>query len=160
MLWFPGAVSWFFLPIHFRCLQKLNGTGWLCRKLCRGGLGEFLERDGLVWCRIFARFSILLGFVRIFACELQFHWKTSSGIFFRRFVFRFREITYAKNCVFACVHKEIDNALFHLTSFFYCCIIYAFYLHTFSVVISGEQSCCWTCCNGFKERWSCGDMGS
>ena len=27
-------------------------------------------------------------------------------------MFRFREITYAKNCVFACVHKEIDNALF------------------------------------------------
>ena len=30
--------------------------------------------------------------------------------FFGRFVFRIREITYAKNCVFHCVHKEIDNA--------------------------------------------------
>ena len=30
--------------------------------------------------------------------------------FFPRFVFRIREITYAKNCVFHCVHKEIDNA--------------------------------------------------
>ena len=35
--------------------------------------------------------------------------------FFGRFVFRIREITYAKNCVFQkeiryCVHKEIDNA--------------------------------------------------
>ena len=29
---------------------------------------------------------------------------------FRRFVFRIREIMYAKNCVFHCVHKEIDNA--------------------------------------------------
>ena len=27
-------------------------------------------------------------------------------------MFRFREITYAKNCAFACVHKEIDNTLF------------------------------------------------
>ena len=27
-------------------------------------------------------------------------------------MFRIREIRYAKNCVFACVHKEIDNALF------------------------------------------------
>ena len=27
-------------------------------------------------------------------------------------MFHIREITYAKNCVFACVHKEIDNALF------------------------------------------------
>ena len=26
------------------------------------------------------------------------------------FVFRIREITYANNCVFHCVHKEIDNA--------------------------------------------------
>ena len=25
-------------------------------------------------------------------------------------MFRIREITYAKNCVFHCVHKEIDNA--------------------------------------------------
>ena len=33
-----------------------------------------------------------------------------SSIFFRRFVFHIREITYAKNCVFHCVHKEIDNA--------------------------------------------------
>ena len=33
-----------------------------------------------------------------------------SSIFFRRFVFRIREITYANNCVFHCVHKEIDNA--------------------------------------------------
>ena len=30
--------------------------------------------------------------------------------FWGRFVFRIREITYAKNCVFHCVHKEIDNA--------------------------------------------------
>ena len=30
--------------------------------------------------------------------------------FSRRFVFRIQEITYAKNCVFHCVHKEIDNA--------------------------------------------------
>ena len=30
--------------------------------------------------------------------------------FFRQFVFRIREITYANNCVFHCVHKEIDNA--------------------------------------------------
>ena len=30
--------------------------------------------------------------------------------FFGRFVFRIREITYAKNCVFLCVHNEIDNA--------------------------------------------------
>ena len=33
-----------------------------------------------------------------------------SSFFFGRFVFRIREITYAKNCVFHCVHKEIDNA--------------------------------------------------
>ena len=26
-------------------------------------------------------------------------------------MFRVREITYANNCVFHCVHKEIDNAL-------------------------------------------------
>ena len=25
-------------------------------------------------------------------------------------MFRIREITYARNCVFHCVHKEIDNA--------------------------------------------------
>ena len=30
--------------------------------------------------------------------------------FFRRLVFHIREITYANNCVFHCVHKEIDNA--------------------------------------------------
>ena len=30
--------------------------------------------------------------------------------FFRPFVFRIREITYANNCVFHCIHKEIDNA--------------------------------------------------
>ena len=27
-------------------------------------------------------------------------------------MFRIQEITHAKNCVFHCVHKEIDNALF------------------------------------------------
>ena len=30
--------------------------------------------------------------------------------FFCRFVFRIQEITYANNCVFHCIHKEIDNA--------------------------------------------------
>ena len=33
-----------------------------------------------------------------------------SSIFFHRFVFRIQEITYANNCVFHYVHKEIDNA--------------------------------------------------
>ena len=33
-----------------------------------------------------------------------------SSIFFRRFVFRIQEITYANHCVFRCVRKEIDNA--------------------------------------------------
>ena len=61
-------------------------------------------------CRILGRFSIFLRFVRSSACELQFDWKTLSSFFFGRFVFRIREITYAKNCVFHCVHKEIDNA--------------------------------------------------
>ena len=35
---------------------------------------------------------------------------TLSSFFFCRFVFRIWEITSAKNCVFHCVHKEIDNA--------------------------------------------------
>ena len=30
--------------------------------------------------------------------------------FFHQFVFRIQEITYANNCFFHCVHKEIDNA--------------------------------------------------
>ena len=38
--------------------------------------------------------------------------KHRPAFFFGRFVFRLLEITYAKNCIFACIHKEIDNALF------------------------------------------------
>ena len=30
--------------------------------------------------------------------------------FFRQFLFRIQEIMYANNCVFHCIHKEIDNA--------------------------------------------------
>ena len=33
-------------------------------------------------CRILGRFSIFLRFVRTYACEQQFHWKTLSSIFF------------------------------------------------------------------------------
>ena len=33
-------------------------------------------------CRILDRFLIFLRFVRSFACELQFNWKTLSSIFF------------------------------------------------------------------------------
>ena len=55
-------------------------------------------------------FFDFLRFVRSYACEPQFDWKTLSSLFFRPFVFRIREITYANNCVFHCVHKEIDNA--------------------------------------------------
>ena len=35
--------------------------------------------------------------------------KYCPEFFFCRFVFRIREITHASNCVFHCIHKEIDN---------------------------------------------------
>ena len=63
-----------------------------------------------ILCRILGLFFIFLRFVSSYACELQFDWKTLSSIFFRRFVFCIREIMYANNCVFHCVHKQIDNA--------------------------------------------------
>ena len=87
-------LSWIFPILDFVTNAKLN---W------RAGCITAL-------CLILGRFSIFLRFVRSSACELQFDWKTLSRFFFGRFVFRIREITYAKNCVFHCVHKEIDNA--------------------------------------------------
>ena len=38
------------------------------------------------------------------------HVNCPEFFFFHRFVFRIREMTYANNCVFHCLHKEIDNA--------------------------------------------------
>ena len=35
-------------------------------------------------------------------------------------MFRIREITYAKNCVFHCVHKEIDNAFSPGDNYSFC----------------------------------------
>ena len=40
--------------------------------------------------------------------------------FFRRFVFRIREITYANNCVFHYVHKEIENAFSLGVNYSFC----------------------------------------
>ena len=40
--------------------------------------------------------------------------------FFCQFVFYIREITYANNCVFHCIHKEIDNAFFPGANYLFC----------------------------------------
>ena len=73
-----------------------------------------------ILCCILGRFSIFLRFVRSYACELHFDWKTLSIIFFCRFVFHIREIMCANNCVFHCVHKEIDNAFSPGDNYSFC----------------------------------------
>ena len=58
--------------------------------------------------RLFFDFSQICRIVKCMWTAIQL--KNIVQYFFRRFVFHIRQITYANNCVFHCVHKEINNA--------------------------------------------------
>ena len=61
-------------------------------------------------CCILGRFSIFLILSEVMHVTCNSIEKHLSSIFFCRFVFHIQEITYANNCVFHCVRKEINNA--------------------------------------------------
>ena len=71
------------------------------------------QLNGWVHNRPMSDFRPFFDFSQI--CQKLCMWiaiwlKNIVQYFFRRFVFRIWEIVYANNCVFHCVHKEIDNA--------------------------------------------------
>ena len=70
--------------------------------------------------KILGRFSIFPDLSEVMHVNYNSIEKHCPVFFFRRLAFRIREITYANNCVFHCVHKEIDNAFSPGANYSFC----------------------------------------
>ena len=108
----------------WKCLKTCVSKDFtMCRHHCLRNIHVYLfstvHLNMIIWspwcitnlCWTLGRFSILLGFVQISACELQFDWKTLSGIFFTIF-FHFvilenlKRYSVCKKCFFLCTQRN------------------------------------------------------